>query len=347
MQIKHSVTRRNNTDTTAASDTGHSAKPSAGRAGVPRYLQRDGDGALPPVSLTPPSLLTPVDPNARFRPDLGLHYQLDAPMREQLLEQLDPLRVLAGLSASATGGGVATAPAGGPVPASPVAAPPTSVVPAAAPESESPAPAPGPGTARAASPGDAVSAVLATGPVKLLLHSVKDQASQRFSSYWSGAGTGERIGFVTSSIVVGAGILAPVLGHRSTRDFALPLLNGVVLPVPGLPNYGLEFNFSPNAAMVGAHLDLGPMLPGWMGFGKGSMSPMGGPPQPQTAPPLQRDAEGGRHRCKGSRSVSGLRLAAALRCRRGCAARSSRRWVRTCPVCAYMTTPNPTRLRVA
>jgi hypothetical protein len=83
-------------------------------------------------------------------------------------------------------------------------------------------------------------------------------------------------------------MLAPLLGFREPREFVLPLLNDRVIPIPGLPGYGLEFRFGERDVMVGAHLDLGTLiLPQSWGFGPATFAPIGGPPAP-----VSRKADG-------------------------------------------------------
>ena len=315
-----------------AASPGPSVPHGSGRAAkergrsVPRYLtasggptsavpviQRQETGGGPAGSssfqLTPPSLLQPPDPYARYIPRGDYQLRLDpevqmmaARMRAQAL--LDPDFVLAGVRPLAPV--VPASPAGAPTP--PVVATPPGPGPGPAPAPGSPAsqgatsaapggrgtpaggsppggiPSPEPSRSRPGGAGDVLSAVMALPQVRGLLLDVRTQFTGDFSRYWEGASTGERAGFVGASVVVGGAILAPVLGFEGPRDFVLPRLNGVVLPVPGVSGLGLEFNFGERSVMVGAHLDVGVLLPSVWGFGPASFNPIGGPPGSAAGP---------------------------------------------------------------
>ncbi|HEX9106421.1 MAG TPA: DUF4157 domain-containing protein, partial [Longimicrobiales bacterium] len=311
----------------AAPPPGHAPPRPRDSRSTPRWLagrsadvvvQREPEtpSAVPRYQLTPPSLLQPPDPYARFRPNLGLNLHLDPDLEARILAQgralLSPANVLASVAPVAPSlgmPGAAATPGTQPVPPAavpgPVASPPA-VTPQATPSPATagtnpttPAPA-GSGNAGAqpepphpGGAGDVMSAVLALPQVHLLLEDVQSQFTTDFSRYWQGASTGEQIGFVTSSVVVGAGILGPALGFKEPRNFFLPLLNDVVLPVPGLSGYGLEFHFGEHDVMIGAHLDVGVLLPSILNFGPASFSPIGGPPgSVPVEPPISRKAAG-------------------------------------------------------
>ncbi|MCW5581046.1 MAG: DUF4157 domain-containing protein [Luteimonas sp.] len=110
---------------------------------------------------------------------------------------------------------------------------------------------------------------------------------------WQNADTGGRIMLVASTAVVSSAMLAPMLGFEEPRDFVLPLVSNLVIPVPGLPGYGVEFEFSEHQLMIGAHLDVGLLLPSFLGFGGTSLTPFGNPYAPPTLPPIERKAEPG------------------------------------------------------
>ena len=271
----------------------------AARPGQTPVVQREEETSLPDVprfQLTPPSLLQPPDPYARFRPDFGLRYRLDPQLELQMVARarmlLAPANVLAGVAplvpAVAAPGGGPSVPSAALPPAS--GAPPASPSPAQTP----PSPGAGAGTPRPGTGGDVLSAVLAMPQVSLLLEDVQNQFTSDFTRYWISASLGEQIGFVSSSVVVSGAMLAPVLGFKEPRDFVLPLLNDVVIPVPGLSGYGLEFRFGERDVMVGAHVDVGLLLPSVWGFGEASFKPIGGPPgrDPNALPPVSRKEEG-------------------------------------------------------
>ncbi|WP_341679299.1 DUF4157 domain-containing protein [Niveibacterium sp. SC-1] len=126
--------------------------------------------------------------------------------------------------------------------------------------------------------------------VHRLLDSTREQALGQLSRYWRNAGTGDRVGLVSASVVVGGSFLAPVLALPGPRQEALSLLNGKVIPVPLLEGYGVEFNFGANNVTVGAHLDVG-LLPKSWGFGPASFKAIGDPPKAES--PISRKAEAG------------------------------------------------------
>lgn len=313
------------------------------RQATPRYLvqsaskpadrlliQRQEDASVPEVpryQLTPPSLLQPRDPYARYYPDFGNQLRLDPELElrirsmssgllsaSSVLADVTPLVPVVAipvprdsLGGPSSGGPLApTAPQPdlAPTPAgAPVATPQTSPSPDATSES-------GP---RAGSAGDVLGAVMALPQVSMLLDDVQNRFTSDFSLYWNRASTGEQVGFVSSSVIVGGAILAPLLGFEEPRNFVLPLLNDVVLPVPGLSGYGLEFNFGERSVMVGVHVDVGRLLHSFLDFDAASFSPIGGPPGPAPGaiPPLSRMADGD------ASSVDHASIAAGVRGRTG------------------------------
>ena len=282
-------------------------RPDAGAA-VPRYLanaslrgvpsvavqrqEADGTSSVPSFRLPQPSLLRPPDPYALYRPDFGFRYRFDDDLAPWALARgralLSPTSVLAGVTPLVPVVHV-PAPSGG---ASPSPAPSTPTAPSTTPQAPSPDAATS--TPRPGSGGDVASAVLAMPQVSRMLEDVQGQFTSGFSRYWENASLGEQIGFVSGSVVVGGAMLAPLLGFEEPRDFVLPLLNDLVIPVPGLSGYGLELRFGERDVMVGAHLDVGLLMPSIWGFGPASFQAIGGPPgsDPNALPPLSRKAEG-------------------------------------------------------
>jgi hypothetical protein len=276
-------------------------------------IQRQEDTSLPQVpryQLTPPSLLEPQDPYARYRGIFVDRLRVDPALELRIAALgrtlLSPASVLSGAAAVAP---VIPVP---PAPRNPAAGTPqdqggATPVPPPQPAPSSPASPSAPGPSQQAPPsadvstlrpggaGDVLGAVLKVPQVSTMLEDVQNQFTSGLSRYWGSASTGERIGFVSSSVVVGAGVLGPLLGFEKTRDVVLPLLNNVVLPIPKLPGYGLEFRFGEREVMVGAHVDVGRLLPALWGFGDASLRPIGGPPGqgPASVPPISRKAEGG------------------------------------------------------
>jgi len=283
--------------------------------GIPRYLQglsssgeglsiqREDEAGSSGPQLAPPSLLQPRDPYAGFRPSLGLQYQVNPALQPDLLQAqlgglLDPARLLPVLQSSAAGVGP-LAPTGTALPAGPegrsgaggtTTPAPTTADAGATSDAASKAAAPDKPTTRPGGAGDVLSAVTALPQVHRLLDTTRDQTLGQLKRYWGSADTGERVGFVSASVLVGGSFLAPLLALPGPRGAALPLLNGKVIPIPLVEGYGLEFNFGANSVTVGAHVDVGRLLPASWGFGPASLKPIGDPPQAQSGP-VSRKAE--------------------------------------------------------
>jgi outer membrane protein OmpA-like peptidoglycan-associated protein len=94
------------------------------------------------------------------------------------------------------------------------------------------------------------------------------------------------------------------------RKFLIGQLNGRVLPVPGVDWLHLEVNTGGDNLMLGLHVDVGRLLPPILGFGPGSPSAIGGPPQPEPFVPGQRKAAGAPTDAPGAPDLAG-RIAAA------------------------------------
>ncbi|MBD2517704.1 DUF4157 domain-containing protein [Nostoc sp. FACHB-973] len=127
------------------------------------------------------------------------------------------------------------------------------------------------------------------------LISLRTQASERITQDWSRLNTGEQIGVVSTTVLIGAGVLTGVFSNPEARRFALDKLNGQVLPVPGVNWLHLELNTGADNLMLGMHLDIGRLLPASLGFGPSSPSAIGGPPQPEPLPGqrmIQRQDDG-------------------------------------------------------
>ncbi|NJO59772.1 MAG: DUF4157 domain-containing protein [Richelia sp. RM2_1_2] len=86
---------------------------------------------------------------------------------------------------------------------------------------------------------------------------------------------------MSTSVLIGAGVLTGVFSNPEARRFALDKLNGQVLPVPGVNWLHLELNTGGDNLMLGMHLDIGQLLPPSLGFGPSSPSAIGGVPQPE------------------------------------------------------------------
>lgn len=250
-------------------------------------VQRDETGSLPSVPnyrLTPPSLLQPPDPAARYRlgdnSQLQLDPQVEAMAMQYVQQQVNPsllqpafnqirLGVLApsrnpAIAQSSTAPNSLSAPA--PIPASSPTAPPS--------ESEEPTPT------REATLDDLVQAGLQSPMVQHTLNLLSDRVMQD----WDRLRTGEQIGVVSALAVVGGGALAAILPNPEARRIVLSPLNGQVVPVPGVNWLSLELNTADDNLMLGLHIDVGRLLPPSFGFGPAEINPIGAPPEPEPLP---------------------------------------------------------------
>jgi hypothetical protein len=258
--------------------------------GIAVPVQRDNNSgqASPGFRLRTPSLQWPGSPfltGQQWGPDVQLRLdpEVIAMARAYVHRLLNPLDLQVAMRRTAAQEALATQPAVGPSTGEVEGTP------------SSPASPPGESTAsptvREGSVGDVLGAVAATEPVASMLESLQTQAEDHVLGLWGRASTGERIGMVSATALVGGAALASILAMPEARDRVLPMLNGRVIPVPGVTGLGVEVNFGEDSLMIGAHLDVGALLPSWMGFGSSSPSAIGGPPQPQTFVPGQRKAE--------------------------------------------------------
>lgn len=286
--------------------------PASETSALPRFLstpfavQRDdepgesggADLAVPHFELTPPSLLQPRDPYARYMPGFSARLRLSPATEAILVTLLDARRVAEQVAARAGGGAAAPITPVGPIPlpddgGASAGLPPPPPPAAGAPQPAPSAPPPATGTPRTATAGDVISAAMALPAVSTLLTGIQQDFVNGLDREWQNADTGGRIMLVASTAVVSSAMLAPMLGFEEPRDFVLPLISNLVIPVPGLPGYGVEFEFSEHQLMIGAHLDVGLLLPSFLGFGGTSLTPFGNPYAPPTLPPIDRRAEPG------------------------------------------------------
>ena len=259
-------------------------------------VQRDG-----PLTLQTPSLLDPPDPAARYRLGGENHLHLDpaieAMARQHIQQQLDPAGLRPALARVRVGsvrlppvlGGSGSATGGTGAAPNPLTGPPT------------PQPAPlvppgaGPDTPRQADPDEVLSAIMAVPQIDQGLTTLRTQATDRIAADWRRLSTGEKVGAVSTVAVIALGALGGAVSNPESRRWALGQLNGRVLPVPGVDWLHLEVNTAGDNVMVGMHVDVGQLLPKSWGFGAGSPTAIGGPPQPAPFVPGQRsiDRSGG------------------------------------------------------
>jgi hypothetical protein len=199
-------------------------------------------------------------------PELQLDPGIQAQMRaiQFMMEQLDPVRIRPRLLDLDPGSITAPSPALTPT----------------APEEEAPlVPAgAGPSRPREASGSDVLGAIMALPVIEQALTALQTRAVDQVRRDWGRLSTGERVAAVTAAVVVGGGALAGAAAHPEGREFLLDQLNGRVIPVPGVTGLSVELNTAGENLMVGMHLDVGSLLPEWMGFGSSSPSAIGAPP---------------------------------------------------------------------
>jgi len=248
------------------------------RGSVGAVVQRQEGEENPPtprLQLPSPSLRTPGGGAARPSPQYQLHLdpQIQAMAATYVQQQLDPGSVRGALA------GVRL----GPLP--PLAAPTPGVAPPAPGAEPEPLVPRGAGleTPRAGERGDVMEAVMAVPAVDQLLTTLRLRATERLTRDWRRLSTGERALTVSALTVIGAGALGGVLSNPGTRQTALGLLNGRVLPVPGLDWLHVEINTEKDNLMLGAHVDVGALLPASWGFGPSSPTPIGAPPGPESS----------------------------------------------------------------
>ena len=105
------------------------------------------------------------------------------------------------------------------------------------------APNPGPSTPHAGEAKDVLDAVYKLGIVQNQVGIVQDEAKRQWNVFkgdWKLAPTGEKVMIVSSSVVVAASLIAPILAVRETRLMAFGLIKDKWLPVPGLDGYKIK-----------------------------------------------------------------------------------------------------------
>ena len=243
---------------------------------------------LPPVpdyQLTPPSLLTPPNQSAPYQPGGPYPFRLNRQMQVTALQftqqQITPATLTPLLSQLSLDALALTPPVGASGTASSSPSPTTPPAPANAQEE----------AVRAAAPVDLLKAVMTLPAFATAISQLQSQTEQRLRSDWNRIRVGEQVGVVSSLAVVGSGAIAGIIASPDARQLVLSQLNGRVLPVPGINWLRVELNTGPDSLMMGLHLDVGALPPSILGFGPGSSSAIGGPPQPQPfVPGVQRAA---------------------------------------------------------
>ena len=137
----------------------------------------------------------------------------------------------------------------------------------------------GPQRARTGKSSDLIKALLGVpvidGAIDNLRSTMLDQVNRDVRSL----SPGEAVAAITATAVVSGSALTAISLDPEARAATLGLLNGRVLPVPGIEGLGLELNTEGDNIGVYFHFDVGRFLPS-LGFGPSSPSAIGAPPSP-------------------------------------------------------------------
>ena len=117
--------------------------------------------------------------------------------------------------------------------------------------------------------GDLVDALKATPEVQQMLGGLAARAGEQ----WSRLGPTGKVGVVSGGVAIVGGVVGGILADPGRRQWAIEQLNGHVLPVPGVDWLHIEVNADPAKLFVGAHVDVGALLPPSWGFGPSPWSP--------------------------------------------------------------------------
>ncbi len=255
-----------------SSDRHDSTRPHAGAA-----IQREPSPADGSLTLQTPSLLAPGGMRPGPRPDSAPQLQLSPEFQAMALQhiqrQLDPAFLASVLSRARLG----TPPpiALGLPPAGPTYGPPAPAgagqgLPAV-PTPPAPQPYDGdPGLREGGGvSGDLIDALKATSEVQQMLGGLAARAGEQ----WSRLGPTGKVGVVSGGVAIVGGVIGGILADPGRRKWAIEQLNGRVLPVPGVDWLHIEVNADPAKLFVGAHVDVGALLPPSWGFGPSPWSP--------------------------------------------------------------------------
>lgn len=91
---------------------------------------------------------------------------------------------------------------------------------------------------------DVLKAIYQTEPVQRGVKLVTDEAEKRglqLLSEFKAAPTGEKVGMISVSVLVAAGIIGPILAVRDTRQMAFGLIKDNWLDVPYVPGFKVKF----------------------------------------------------------------------------------------------------------
>jgi hypothetical protein len=216
--------------------------------------------------LSPPSLLQPQDPYAKYKLgdyrlklDPAFDPQYQAMVTQRMYQSLDPVNIRPLLQQV------------------PFVLPPSNIfslppIPAQAPLVPRGA---GPDTPKTASASDLLDAVLKIPSMDQAVNTLRDRALITVSRDWRQLNTPAKIGVVSAGVLIVAPTLAGIISDTAARSMALDQLNGKVIPVPGVNWLSVETNLKENNLMFGLHVDMGRLLPPILGFGPSSPSAIG------------------------------------------------------------------------
>ena len=240
-------------------------------------IQREPSPASGNLTLQTPSLLAPGGMRAGPRPDAAPQLQLSPEFQalalQHIQQQLDPAFLVSVLSRARLG----TPPPISPnlPPQGPAYGPPAPAgvgqgLPAV-PTSPTPQPYDGdPGLREGGGvSGDLIDALKAVPEVHQMLGGLASSAGEQ----WSRLGPTGKVGIVSGGVAIVGGVIGGILADPGRRQWAITQLNGRVLPVPGVDWLHLEVNVDPARLFVGAHVDVGALLPPSWGFGPSPWTP--------------------------------------------------------------------------
>jgi hypothetical protein len=120
-------------------------------------------------------------------------------------------------------------------------------------------------TARPASIGDLLDAVLAIPSVDSAVTRLRTQAEGEVRRNWHLLSTGERALVITQGVLIAGGAIAGVASDPAARQFVLDQVQGRTIPIPGLP-VTFQFNLTGPDQRLVIGLDVGALLPSSLGF---------------------------------------------------------------------------------
>jgi hypothetical protein len=147
-------------------------------------------------------------------------------------------------------------------PTSSLATPPSSV---SGPPTPPPAPlvppGKGPDTPRAGTAGDVMKAIVKIPAVEQAVNRLQTEATDQIKRDWRKLSTGEKIGIIGVSAVIGGGALIGIWSDPAARNLVLGQIQGRDYSVPGIKGLSFKFNVIGEEKSVHLTLDLMQFLP--------------------------------------------------------------------------------------